>query len=296
MRALICFLLITFTANIFCYNVAKVGDTFITSEELNHEIEQSDEGITYSEKRQKAVENLIRKTLLQKYAKENHIFVSETELENYFISLYGDHQIMTTDGKFDPKKYHQLKNTPVVQQILQEMHEILLLEKVESIIKQDFSLSDDELLELYILENAQIDLGYAIIKMKQADVPPTCTPKNAFDYYNKNPGKFLTGKQIKLEMFIVSDKDVWDKVNVSMNEITDFYQQLNTWKEFDTVQDSIREQIHLKKSHSESYKEAERMKILYKENMDIYYPLIETPYLDKTSSISDFIDQYNLFD
>ncbi len=187
--------------------VAKVDSLYITSEQLREEMLNIKNIKDYEEIRSTALDNLINEQLLILYAHQNEISVDDYEVEAFFIQELGNHPSLQTDGKFDYSKFDDLKETPNVIKILKNMRRDILLNKTESLIKSSFALTDDELLERFILENAKIDINYAIIDVDDANVPIDTNTLTTWYYYKLNSKKCLTEEKIKQKYFIVENRE-----------------------------------------------------------------------------------------
>ena len=195
---------------------AKVDSIYITSKQLREEMLNIKDIDDYEEIRSTALDNLINEQLLLLFAYQNEINVDDYEVEAFFIQELGNHSLFQTDGKFDYSKFDDLKETPNVIKILKNMRRDILLNKTESLIKSSFNLTEDELLERFILENAKIDINYAIIDVDDANVPIVTNPLTTWYYYKLNKKKFLTEEKVKLKFLIVENREFEDLISTNI--------------------------------------------------------------------------------
>jgi hypothetical protein len=178
-------------------DVAQVGQRYISEEELTDAISLLQDGYdehNYSDKREKALDNLIEEKLLLQYADDNKIVVSDKELDAYFIAQFNNHPQFSTDGIFDEYRFKELKYTPKVQAILRGLREELLIFKTKEILRNMFRASDTDLLDRYILERSHLTLSYALVKQDKVNLPYFVDPSVVKNYYINHERDFQTPK------------------------------------------------------------------------------------------------------
>ena len=222
--------------------VARVGDFEITAGQLSQEVEFiSEEGrykeLSYLERREIALEKLIRENLIYIYALENRIEVTEQELEGYFIAQFGDLPRFTTNGRFDMQKFQAVRNTNEIRTILNELRRELMITKTETIIRDNFRFSDQVLLDRYIAENTDIDISYVVIKEEDVNLPFFVNPYEAYRFYDKNRRQYPVPEYYNVEFWIVPFTDYENSVSVSESEISQYFTDL------ETVPEGLREEV-----------------------------------------------------
>jgi len=291
LRRLLITLLLLQLLSLYAQTVAKIGDTEFFEEDLQSEIESLPPSDDYELLRKTALESLVEKALLLNYAKENFIFVNDTEVDNFFIANYGNHPKLQTNDVFDEQKYKQLKATPEMQTILKEISRELLLIKTEEIIKAQFNVSDDELLQMYILENAEIDISYAMIKDEQVNFPLSCTSEKAYKYYSDNKKHFLTDKKIRLTFFVVSENELAKNYELPEYEIIDLYESLKTEKTYAELRDSISNELLTDKLQKKAFNLASTAREDFRLGNEIDYPVMLSDYLSEEDNFGNFPNQ-----
>lgn len=243
--------------------VARVGDYDITSDHLSQEIgfisrKPEYRGLSYLERREIALEQLINEQLLYLYALESRIEVTDQEVEQYFIAQFGDLPRFTTDGFFDRRKFQELKQTPEVRKILEELRRDLLITKTETILKDRFRYSDHQLLERYIIENSEIDISYAVIKEDEVNIPFFIHPFEAYGFYEENHEKYAFPDLYQIEFFIVPFDRYKDQFHVSEEELNTYFEEIEQISE--VLRAEIRETIREEKIKSAAYHEADQLR------------------------------------
>jgi len=266
--------------NIYTETIATVNSYEITLEQLQEKMQdyEGDFDLTFFQIRELALEDLINEQIIVIYAEENGITVDENEVESYFINLLGNDPKLLTDGEFDPQKFENLKKTNQVRKILAEMRRDILISKTGSLIQNNFAISDENLLQQFILENAEVDISYALINVDAANVPVTFSPTNAFHFYQKNKRNFLSDKEIKLRFFIVPKKEFKDYVESTIDDlIAPFISDDSTFSEYDL--DSLKSVFMEKEINRLCLNKAKAMKGLVDLNRMIPYPMLETGFM-----------------
>ncbi|NQV19558.1 MAG: SurA N-terminal domain-containing protein [Armatimonadetes bacterium] len=264
--------------------VAIVDSIYITSEQLREEMLTIKNIEDYEEIRNTALDNLINEQLLILYAHQNKISVDDYEVEAFFIQELGNHPSLQTDGKFDYSKFDDLKETPNVKKILENMRRDILLNKTESLIKSSFDLTDDELLERFILENAKIDINYAIINVDDANVPSETNPLTTWYYYKLNRKKFLTEEKVKLKFFIVENREFEDLISSNIEYFIEPV-VMNDTTLTESAIDSLKSIIIKEKSIRLCYETALELKEFAQRGTPIPNPFLETEFLRRDEQL-----------
>lgn len=241
--------------------VAKVGHNYITYNQLFEEIEFTDDQLSFTSRRELALNRLIRNELILGYAQENGISVSELEVESYFVNQFNDHPRFTNDdGRFDYMKFDEQKKLPLIKNILSDMERELIILKTETIIKSQLEITDDKLLEKYIIENAEIDIGYGIISEEQADLPDTVNPYHAYEFYEQNKELFLDDKQLHLRFYFINFEQFKGLLEISEDDIYQRYITLEGVDFYESVKDSLRHEIQTEKVRSLAREESQKIR------------------------------------
>ncbi len=170
--------------------VAEVGDFQITKEELQDKILQLPDSLSY--KKRIAYNILVDEALLLNYAKENRITVSETELDDFFISQLGDDPSLQTNGEFDYDKFIKLKQSERGKKIMNIMRRDILIKKSKDLVIESFELTDNTLLEQFIVNSLNVDIDYALLNVNSLDISADCSTDKAIKYYENNRNLFMS--------------------------------------------------------------------------------------------------------
>ncbi|MCK4694381.1 MAG: hypothetical protein KAT74_01395, partial [Candidatus Cloacimonetes bacterium] len=207
---------------------------------------------------------------------ENRITVDNVELETFFIKEVGDLPRFQTNGSFDYSKFGNFKKTSKGKKILQEMKKEILLNKTKTVINNSFDISNDKLLKQFFSENTEIDLGYTIIDVEDANVPEDISFKKVDWYFENNKYKYLTQKKVKLKLFVVLKEEFTETVKLQVNLILKSYvnEDLSHY-DMEKLENSILEEEIQKMAYNKAIQIIEML-----ENGEkINYPILETSYL-----------------
>ncbi|HPR16727.1 MAG TPA: peptidylprolyl isomerase [Candidatus Cloacimonadota bacterium] len=213
MKYVVSFLVVLMSVSLFCQTVAQVGNYAISQQELSDEMNNfaDRDDITYKQARQMALDNLINKYVLISYADENGIKVDAVELEAFFQKELGDLPRFQTDGQFSVAKYRTFLETPTGMKIKSEMESEILVNKTRTLIENNFNISDENLLRQFLLEKTEIDLGYAIIDVEDANITEPVSFAEAKHRFNKVRSQYESTDKVKLQFFIVFKADFWEE-------------------------------------------------------------------------------------
>jgi len=268
------------TAVVLCaQTVARVGDREISEDELQLEMELLAENSTYTtnQLRQAALQQLISDELLARYGAETGITVSGDEVESYFISLYGQHPKFQTNGRFDRAKFDRLKRTPEIQAIMADLRRELLVDKTRAMVESRFSISDNDLLESYILDHFRFDIGYAVIDERYVDT--AATPQQATDWWQRHKNEFTTPERIRLDVLLVPDDAV--NVIVSDEELYSAYYDSGIYRPFEEVRDSLLLALKTERRHQQAYAQAQTERDALQRGGQAMRPLLRSPWLER---------------
>jgi hypothetical protein len=272
--------------------IATVGEYRISSDELYEEMTRLDaDERTFEQLRSQALQKLINEYLVIHYAVESGITIDSSELESYFISVFRDHPRFMTEGYFDYEKFEKQKNLPEVKAILEDMRRELLLEKARTLITNSLGITDDRLMELFILENAQIDISYATVDIEAANVEPHYSTRRAMEYYRKNRENFTSDPQRSFRFFIIPADEFVAEIQPELDEIvtTELDSIITAWALPDTVEidehivqthrDSIRAHYEDKLTRQKALETAYNMRLRMQHDAFVPYATLHSDLL-----------------
>ena len=261
--------------SLFAGIVARVNNKEITSKEFkihfyeNYKLykqhpEQFPQISIYEWKkdlRKYTLNQLIKNKLFQKYAEDHNIKVSNAEAERYFCQTFADNPNFIENGKFSRKKFIKFKseNTDKYLEILGKIKRDLLHFKIEQIIKNQFTITDQQLFNLYIKQNAKIKLNYAIIPDSLMPVNFSPDIDQAKQYYYSHKDQFYSPKKVKIRLLFIKDDEFLPQIKISDDELRNYYLSLNIEKDYFAIKDSLENCLKYQLAHKEAKKYAKQV-------------------------------------
>ncbi len=206
--------------------ISKIGDYSITTEQIDSLLKVDKKSSSDQKARDAAYDKLKKEKALLTYALENKISVDDQEIEEYFLQKFKKHPKINTNGKFDKQKYDKLKETPELKQIFVHLQNELLPLKVEKIIKQNYSYSEDQLVQEFLKIKTKLDLSFVLIEQNDARTPTLCSPEGAFKYF-KQFRKVYSSKRITPE----NGNQIWkDYLAYEKKKTPDYLTNVSAWE------------------------------------------------------------------
>lgn len=292
MNKYLCLLVMLIPAYLFSQVVAKVEQYQITTEQIQNKIQNYDNKFSYQEAKRLALTDLINERALLIYAKQNSITVTNQEVENFFISQFGNHASLQTAGIFDYDKFVTLKNSERGKRIWSELEQDLLLDKTKTLIKNSLEIDDDKLLEKFIYDNVKIDINYAILEIDQIAIDTNITPDKAYDFYQQHKTDILFEADVNLEFAVILKEALQPEATQLYNKRKDVIAANNQSNEeknkadYATILDSLwLKTAALKKSLWEKNKaDFQIFQTGLIENTKVFHPLINSKELFQSAS------------
>ena len=265
--------------------IAIVGDYEITSQDLNDKISQMGDKYDYAQAKQVAFSSIFADYLFLNYADENEIKVSETELDNYFITQLGDAPSLQTKNNFDYNKYLALKNTEKGQNILKMMRRDILIKKSKELVKENFDLDDNQMLKQFVLNQLNVDIKYAILDADALDIPNGCNTFEARTFFKNHRYLFVTPAKTKFRFKMEYFKDYADSAKAMSQRD---YELINDSLYTNVQMDSLKNEIYSNYLDSLTYAEIAKDYKLFRSNKDDSLKFWESYDVDNKTKFDDF--------
>jgi peptidyl-prolyl cis-trans isomerase D len=167
-----------------------------------------------------AYDNIINRQIIIAKANDLKLKIPDNELKELLTNM----PALQTDGKFDSYKYKQLlRYNKMTAEAFEAGQKISMAAgKIESIILEGIKLSDQEVLDLYALQNQKINLNF--VQISGADVSGRVKPTagDLENYLKKNSGAFRVPEQVKVK-YLYFDADRFFTGEISPSDIRDYY-------------------------------------------------------------------------
>ena len=167
-----------------------------------------------------AYDNLINRQIIIAKASDLKLQVSDDELKQMITTMPS----LQTDGKFDNYKYKQLlRYNKLTAEDFEASQKInLAAGKIETIIREGIKVSDQEVLDLYALQNQKINLSF--VQISGADITRQVTPSTSDleNYLKNNSNAFRVSEQAKIK-YLYFAAETFSPAEISPSDIKDYY-------------------------------------------------------------------------
>ena len=226
--------------------------------------------------KRQAYNNLLNRQVIIAKAADLKIQVSDEELRNILLSF----PALQTNGVFDERKYQQiLRYNRLSAEDFEALQKAdMITNKIGMIVREGIKISDQEIYDLYALQNQKINISFVQISGK--DIKNKIAPSQAEleDYLKRNSNLFRIAEQMKIKyIFFAGDSFPSD---ISDSDIRGYYSSYkDKYKTKDgkqlsleDVKGSIIKELKSSRGMQSAYVEAKKAHdIIYQEdNIDIY--------------------------
>jgi peptidyl-prolyl cis-trans isomerase D len=226
--------------------------------------------------KKKTYNDLLNREIILAKAADLNIHVSDEELRNSIMSLTP----LQTNGTFDDGKFKQLlRYNRMSAEDFETLHKTdMITHKIESLVREGVKISDQEVYDLYILQNRKININF--VQISGNDIKKKITPTQAEleDYLKKNSNLFRVPEQIKIQ-YIYFPGDSFSQ-NISDADVKSYY--LSNKDKYKTrdgkelslaqAQGAITKELKKTRGLPQAYSEARKARdVIYQEdNMESY--------------------------
>ncbi|CCQ92141.1 putative PpiC-type peptidyl-prolyl cis-trans isomerase [Nitrospina gracilis 3/211] len=168
-----------------------------------------------------ALEALVQKKLLLMEAEKQGIQISDAELADRILT----NTSFQKDNKFSRALYDRFLtfNRMTAQEFEANQRQFLLMEKVESFIKDNTQVSDVEIQEAWAKENRKIKIQYVAFSRDYFQSQITPTDEQLKQYFEAHKRDFEVPLQIKAQYVKLSPAQVIGDIKVYDEDIKDYY-------------------------------------------------------------------------
>ncbi|GFO69111.1 peptidylprolyl isomerase [Geomonas limicola] len=170
-----------------------------------------------------AVDTLVDAVLIRKAAKDMGMKVSKDEVAAEIAKI----PAFQKNGAFDFQQYQQtLKmNRMTPEQFEDAQQEELLIQKTRNKIKDQATVSDQEILQAFKKQNDKLDLQYVSFSPAEVKGEVKLTDKDLEGYLQEHQNEFKTPEQISIAYAVVSPAQFAAKASVTPEEAQGYYQK-----------------------------------------------------------------------
>lgn len=170
-----------------------------------------------------AMKQLIDSKLLAQKARELGFTISDRELSEAIRS----NPSFQYNGQFIGKQnYEETIKRALnisVAEFENSFRDELLVGKLVDLIEETAKVTDEELLNLYRMENEQVKLSYLTFSPDDFKNPDMLKDSELREYYENNKAQFKTGEERKIKYVSISSSDFADAVEIDEAEVKAYY-------------------------------------------------------------------------
>jgi peptidyl-prolyl cis-trans isomerase D len=227
--------------------------------------------------KQKVYNSLISKQVIISKAADLKVQVSDEELKNMITQM----PALQTNGVFDERKYQRtLSYNRVSAKDFETMQKVnLMAAKIESIVREGIKVSEQEIYDIFVLQNQKINLNYVQISGQNVSQKINPTPAQLESYLSSNSNLFHRPEQVKIK-YLYFSSNAFSPAGISDSEVRDYY-NLNSDKfrkkdgkraSLAEVRNDIIKQFKQTRGMQKAYLEAKKARdvIYQKENFEEY--------------------------
>jgi len=197
--------------------------------------------------KQKTYDDLISRHVIISKAEDLKVRVSDEELREMITSV----PAFQTNGIFDERKYREmLRANRISAEDFEELQRVnQMASRIEMIVREGIKVSEEEVFDLFVLQNQKINLQY--VKISGQNVKKTISPTagELEKYLTGNSAAFRRPEQVKVK-YLYFPAAAFAIGSISDAEVRDYY---NLHK--DSYRDKAGKQLSFAEARSLIFKE-----------------------------------------
>jgi len=169
------------------------------------------------------VDDLVNKYLLIEEANKSGVFVSDIEVLHAIAAT----KSFQVNGRFDQQRYIQVLSLNGINPETYEasIREQMLVNKMESLIKNSVSVTDQEIEKEYIYRNSSAIIRYLSLDPEKFKNQVRFTEKEIKAFYEENKDNYRVPEKIKVKYVIFDEKEYNTEVKVTDQEAENYFLQ-----------------------------------------------------------------------
>jgi peptidyl-prolyl cis-trans isomerase D len=193
-------------------------DRLLDMARLNLKDKLTPETLKKMDLKKKAYDNLLNREIIIAKAADLKIQISDDELRNIIMSQ----PTLQTNGVFDERKYQQiLRFNRVSSDDFEFMYKAnLIANKIESFVREGVKISDQEVHDLYELQNRKINVNFLQISAGDIKKNIAPSPSELEDYLKRNSNQFRVAEQVKVRYLLFTGDSA---ANISDGDVKSYY-------------------------------------------------------------------------
>ena len=172
--------------------------------------------------KQQALDNLIHQAIILHQASELKLEVTAEEVKASILSL----PAFQKNGAFDDRIYRQIlrSNKITPEEFEDRQKKVLTIAKVENLILDAVKISDQELYDLYRLQNEKININFLALSPKDFKEKVMPSQKVLETYLKVHGNDFRKPEQVQVKYISFSGQDFAPSVEIADTDVIDYYE------------------------------------------------------------------------
>ncbi|MDD5344183.1 MAG: SurA N-terminal domain-containing protein [Smithella sp.] len=226
--------------------------------------------------KRKTYNDLLNRYIIAAKAADLKIEVSDEELRNIIMSM----PVLQTNGVFDESKYRQvLRYNRLSAEEFETLQRFdITANKIDLMVREGIKISDQEVYDLYALQNQKINVDFVQISGKDIKKKITPAQTELEDYLKRNSNLFRVAEQMKIKyIFFAGNSFPLDISDADIRSYYSSYKDKYKTKDgkqlsLDNVKGDIVKELKQSRGTQKAYVEAKKAHdIIYQEdNMEAY--------------------------
>jgi peptidyl-prolyl cis-trans isomerase D len=237
----------------------------------------TDEMIKSLNLKQQALDNLINQAVVLKKAETMNVKVTDEEVKAMILAYPG----FQRDGAFDQRIYEQaLRSNRMAPDEFEKIQRMMLIAmKVEDLIRSGARVSDQEVHDIYRMQNEKINVDFILISPKTFTGAVKPAPADLEAFLKTHEAQFRVPERVQLKYLAFMGQDYAAAFKIPDADVADYYERnKEQWTKDKKVQplaevrDRIASEIGLVKGMYTASDEAKKAHdtIYQNENFDAY--------------------------
>lgn len=171
---------------------------------------------------QRALDDLVTEMLLKREATRLGLQVTDDEVRESILDI----PTFQDGARFDRTRYlNALRASRLTPTEFEEsQRETLLVNKLEGLLTDGLTASDQEVKNLYALENEKVDVTFVKVPFAQFKEGVTVSDTEVAEYYEKNKERFRKPETVAIQYVTYAPEQFAEKVPVDEQAIKDYYE------------------------------------------------------------------------
>lgn len=218
------------------YDVARVGDHYISTSEYNTAYENMvetvrkqfggalpDELMRSLNLKQQALESLIQYYLVIRGANEFGLSATTDEVRQRIMEI----PAFQNAGKFDSRRYEEVlrQNRMTPENFEQQVSDDITTRKVQTFLKGRAVVTDDEILADQHFNRDRIKVAYVLLDPKSFEDKVTVTDADLQAFYQKNQDRYLEPEKRQIVYVLLNKDELEKEINPGEDEIKRYYEE-----------------------------------------------------------------------